>query len=93
MKTGTQVKTIFRLSPQATVFAIDPFAGRLAIYDPSLSILITQSLPTLGLPIRAEAVIDARNLLEYQTGVNGEEGSLKLNSQRRVLRGGISVRF
>ena len=93
LKTGTQVKTIFRLSPQATVFAIDPFAGRLAIFDPSLSILITQSLPTLGLPIRAEAVIDARNLLEYQTGVNGEEGSLKLNSQRRVLRGGISVRF
>jgi hypothetical protein len=93
LKTGTQVKTIFRLSPQATVFAIDPFAGRLAIFDPSLSILITQPLPTLGLPIRAEAIIDARNLLEYQIGVNGEEGSLKLNSQRRVLRGGISVRF
>ncbi len=55
-KTGTQVKTIFRLSPQATVFAIDPFQGRLAIYDPSLSILVTQSLPNLGLPIRAEAV-------------------------------------
>ena len=25
LKTGTQVKTIFRLSPQATVFAIDRF--------------------------------------------------------------------
>jgi len=93
LKTGTQVKTIFRLSPQATVFAIDPFAGRLAIYDPSLSIMVTQSLPTLGLPIRAEAVIDARNLFESQTGVSGEEGSLRLNSQHRTVRGGISVRF
>ncbi|HEX8288284.1 MAG TPA: carboxypeptidase regulatory-like domain-containing protein [Pyrinomonadaceae bacterium] len=93
LKTGTTVKTIFRLSPQATVFAIDPFQGRLAIYDPSLSVMVTQSLPTLGLPIRAEAVVDARNILDFQTGVSNEEGSLRLSSQRRILRGGISVRF
>ncbi|HVE56983.1 MAG TPA: carboxypeptidase-like regulatory domain-containing protein [Pyrinomonadaceae bacterium] len=93
LRTGTQVKTIFRFSPQATVFAIDPFQGRMTIYDPGLSVVVTQSLPTLGLPIRAEAIIDARNLLDNQTGVNSEEGSLKLSSQRRVLRGGILVRF
>jgi hypothetical protein len=93
LRTGTQVKTIFRLSPQATVFAIDPFQGRMTIYDPGLSVVVTQSLPTLGLPIRAEAIIDGRNLLDFQTGVNGEEGSLKLSSQRRILRGGIMVRF
>jgi hypothetical protein len=91
--TGTSVKTLFRFSPQATVFAIDPFQGRLAIYDPSLSVLVTQSLPSLGLPIRAEAIVDARNLLDFQSGVTGEEGSLKLTSGRRILRGGISVRF
>ena len=93
LRTGTQIKTIFRLSSQATVFAIDPFQGRLMIYDPGLSIVVTQSLPNLGLPIRAEAVIDARNLLDIQTGISGEEGSLKLTSQRRALRGGILVRF
>lgn len=93
LRTGTQVKTIFRFSPQATVFAIDPFQGRMTIYDPGLSVVVTQSLPTLGLPIRAEAIIDARNLLDNQTGVNTEEGSLKLSSQRRILRGGILVRF
>ncbi len=93
LRTGTQVKTVFRLSPQATIFAIDPFQGRLAIYDPSLSVMVTQSLPTLGLPIRAQAILDARNLFDYQTGVDGEEGSLRLNSQRRILRGGILVRF
>ena len=92
-KTGTQVKTIFRLSPQATVFAIDPFQGRLAIYDPSLSILVTQSLPNWGLPIRAEALIDARNLFDVQTNAPGEDGTLQLNSQRRTVRGGILVRF
>lgn len=92
-KTGTQVKTIFRLSPQATVFAIDPFAGRMAIYDPSLSVMVTQSLPNLGLPFRAQAILDARNLFDYQSGINGEEGSLRLNTQKRILRGGIMVRF
>jgi hypothetical protein len=91
--TGTSVRTIFRLSPEATVFAIDPFQGRLAIYDPSLSILVTQSLPSLGLPIKAQASIDARNVLGFQSGVAGEEGSLRLNSHRRALRGSIMVRF
>lgn len=90
---GTNVRTIFRLSPQATVFAIDPFAGRMAIYDPSLSVLITQSLPNWGLPIRAEAIIDARNIFDFHSGISSEEGSLRISSQRRMLRGGISVRF
>lgn len=93
LRTGTNVKTIFRLSPQATVFAIDPFHGRLAIYDPSLSVMVTQSLPTLGLPFRAEAVVDARNLFDFQTGVAGDDGSLRLNSHRRAVRGSILVRF
>ena len=92
-KTGTNVKTVFRLSPDATVFAIDPFQGRLAIYDPSMSVLVTQTLPTLGLPIQAQAIVDARNLFEFQTGVAGDDGSLKLTGQGRVLRGGILVRF
>jgi hypothetical protein len=93
LKTGTNVKTIFRLSPQATIFAIDPFQGRLAIYDPTLSVLVTQALPNLGLPFHAEAVVDARNLFGLQTGVATEDGTLRLNSQGRALRGGILVRF
>ena len=93
LKTGTSVRTIYRLSPQATVFAIDPFKGRLAIYDPGLSVYLTQSLPTLGLPFRAEAVVDARNIFDLQSGISGEEGSLRLNAQRRMVRGGILVRF
>jgi hypothetical protein len=91
--TGTSVRTVFRLSPKATVFAIDPFQGRLAIYDPSLSVLVTQKLPTLGLPFHAQAIVDARNLFDFQTGVAGDDGVLRIISQRRALRGGILVKF
>jgi len=93
LRSGTSVQTVLRLSPQATVFAIDPFKGRLAIYDPGLSILVTQSLPTMGLPIRATAIIDARNIFDFQPAVGSDEGSISLNAQRRMLRGGIQVRF
>ena len=91
--TGTHVQTVFRFSPQATVFAIDPFAGRLAVYDPSLSIQVTQDLPTFGLPVRAQAVIDARNLLDFRSRTNNGETVLEVGSNGRSLRGGISVRF
>jgi hypothetical protein len=92
--TGTRVRTVFRFSPKATVFAIDPFAGRLAVYDPSLSIMVTQELPTFGLPLRAQAILDARNLLDAQAGTEDSETILTVGSgARRSVRGGISVRF
>jgi hypothetical protein len=90
---GTEVRTVWRFSPRATVFAIDPFAGRMAFYDPSLSVVVTQKLPSLGLPLRAKAIIDARNLFDFQTATTSGENSLQLNQSRRVLRGGIAVRF
>jgi hypothetical protein len=93
LKTGTSLRTIYRLSPQATVFAIDPFRGSLAIYDPGVSVYVTQSLPSFGLPLRAEAIVDARNIFDFQSGIVGDEGSLRLSAQRRMLRGGIQVRF
>ncbi len=90
---GTNVRTVLRFSPRAAVFAIDPFAGRLAVYDPSLSILVTQELPSFGLPLRARATIDARNLFDVLTGVEDGESQLSVNVLRRTVRGGISVRF
>jgi hypothetical protein len=93
LPTGTNVRTVFRFSPQATVFAIDPFAGRLAVYDPSLSIQITQDLPTFGLPVRAEAIIDARNLLDFQPQTDNGDTLTQVGFSRRSLRGGISLRF
>jgi len=90
---GTHVQTVFRFSPQATVFAIDPFAGRLAVYDPSLSVQVTQDLPTFGLPVRAQAVIDARNLFDFQTRTMNSETLLEVGTTGRSVRGGILVRF
>lgn len=91
--TGTNIRTVLRFSPNATVFAIDPFAGRLAVYDPSLSIQVTQELPSFGLPLRAEAILDARNLLDLQTNAENGEVFTQLSTGRRSVRGGISVRF
>ncbi len=91
--TGTHVQTVFRFSPEATVFAIDPFAGRLAVYDPSLSIQVTQDLPSFGLPVRAQAVIDARNLFDFQSRTNNGETVIEVGPNARSVRGGISVRF
>ena len=92
-RTGTQVRTVLRFSPEATVFAIDPFAGRLGVYDPSLSIQVTQELPSFGLPVRAEAILDARNLLDAQTSSENGEILTVIGNGRRSVRGGISVRF
>ncbi len=91
--TGTHIRTVLRFSPEATVFAIDPFAGRLGVYDPSLSIQITQDLPSFGLPVRAEVVLDARNLLDAQVNTENKEILTRLLTGRRSVRGGISVRF
>lgn len=93
LRSGTQVRTVFRFSPEATVFAIDPFAGRLGVYDPSLSIQVTQDLPSFGLPVRAEAILDARNLLDAQTATDNGEFMTFVGNSRRSVRGGISVRF
>ena len=93
LDTGTNIRTVLRFSPNATVFAIDPFAGRLAVYDPSLSIQITQELPRFGLPVRAQAVLDARNLLDIQPGTDNGEVLTQLSTGRRSVRGGISLRF
>jgi hypothetical protein len=91
--TGTEVRTVLRFSPEATVFAIDPFAGRLGVYDPSLSIQVTQDLPSFGLPVRAEAILDARNLLDVQPSSESGEILTFFGNNRRSVRGGISVRF
>lgn len=90
---GTNIRTVLRFSPNATVFAIDPFAGRLAVYDPSLSIQVTQELPSFGLPLRAEAILDARNVLDIQASSDNGEILTQLSNGRRSVRGGISLRF
>ncbi len=92
-ETGTRISTVIRLSPEAVVFAIDPFAGRMSVYDPNINIYLTQELPNFGLPLRWQAIVDLRNLLDQTSGV--EDGGLQLISAttRRTVRGGLAFRW
>jgi hypothetical protein len=92
-RTGTRVSTVVRLSPSAVVFAIDPFAGRMGVYDPNINVYVTQELPNFGFPIRWEALVDLRNLLnQMQTADDGSSLLLTARSQRTV-RGGLAFRW
>jgi hypothetical protein len=75
------------------VFAIDPFAGRMSVYDPNINVYVTQELPNFGLPGRWEALVDVRNLLNQALGV--EDGGLQLAraGARRTVRGGLAFRW
>lgn len=92
-ETGTRISTVIRLSPSAVVFAIDPFAGRMSVYDPNINIYVTQDLPSFGLPIRWQALIDLRNLLDRANGV--DDGTLNIIAVRtgRTVRGGLAFRW
>jgi len=95
-QTGTRVSTVIRLLPSAVVFAIDPFAGRMSVYDPNINIYVTQELPNFGLPVRWEALVDVRNLLDQVNGAPGAgDKGLQLVSARtrRTLRGGLIFRW
>jgi len=94
VNTGTKVSTVLRLSPGQAVFAIDPFQGQLSTYDPNLSVLVTQELPSLSfIPGQWAAVIDLRNLLDQQTSVADERQELIASRFHRVVRVGLSLRF
>jgi hypothetical protein len=84
---------VVRFSPSAVVFAIDPFAGRLGVYDPNINIYVTQELPSFGLPVQWEAIVDLRNLLNQTTAI--DEGSVQLLATRnsRTIRGGLAFRW
>jgi Carboxypeptidase regulatory-like domain/TonB dependent receptor len=92
-ETGTSISTVIRLSPSAVVFAIDPFAGRMSVYDPNINIYVTQELPSFGLPVRWQALVDLRNVLDRVTGV--EDGNINMIAARarRTLRGGLAFRW
>jgi hypothetical protein len=92
-ETGTTVSTVIRFSPSAVIFAIDPFAGRMSVYDPNMSVYVTQNLPTFGLPFGCQAIVDVRNLLNQSVGT--DDGTMQLIAARaqRTVRGGLAFRW
>lgn len=92
--TGTRVSTVVRLSPGQAMFAIDPFQGQIATYDPNLSVSLTQELPTPGfIPGQWAAVVDLRNLFDQQASVADERQELVASRFHRLIRVGLSLRF
>ncbi|MEY3284547.1 MAG: hypothetical protein RIR86_2560, partial [Acidobacteriota bacterium] len=62
-------------------------------YDPNINIYVTQELPSFGLPVQWEAIVDLRNLLNQTTAI--DEGSVQLLATRnsRTIRGGLAFRW
>ena len=92
-KTGTRVSTVVRLSPSAVVFAIDPFAGRMGVYDPNINVYVTQELPNFGFPVRWEALVDLRNLLNQTQSADDGAPLLLATRSQRAVRGGLAFRW
>jgi hypothetical protein len=94
VSTGTRVSTVLRLAPEQAVFAIDPFQGQIATYDPNVSVSLSQEIPDFGfLPGHWEAIVDLRNLLDQQASISDERSELVASRFRRLVRVGLSLRF
>ena len=94
VRTGTRVSTVLRIAPEQAVFAIDPFEGQIATYDPNLNISLVQDLPRIGfVPGNLQAIIDLRNLLDQQASVADDRQELIASRFNRLIRVGVSLRF
>lgn len=94
VRTGTRLSTVLRLAPSKAMFAIDPFQGQMATYDPNISITLTQDLPNFGfIPGQLQALVDVRNLFDQQLSVSDEMQELVASRFNRLVRVGVSVRF
>jgi hypothetical protein len=94
VRTGTRVSTVLRLAPEKAVFAIDPFQGQIATYDPNLSLSFVQQLPSAGfLPGQWQAIVDLRNLFDQQASVSDDRQELLASRFNRIIRIGVSLRF
>jgi hypothetical protein len=54
---------------------------------------VTQDLPSFGLPLRWQALIDIRNLLNQLNGI--DDGTVQVVTARsnRTIRGGVAFRW
>ncbi len=94
ISTGTRVSTVLRFAPGQAVFAIDPFQGQIATYDPNISVSLAQELPNISfIPGQWQAVVDLRNLLDQQTSIGDERQELIASRFHRLVRVGLSLRF
>jgi len=88
--TNTQLTAVYRWVSRYAAGMIDPYQQNSEFSDPTLSISITQNLPTFGaIPAKVQAIFDARNLLEQPFG----SSKAQLAVSPRYVKGGINIRF
>jgi len=88
--TNTQLTAVYRWVSKYAAGMIDPYQQSSEFNDPTLSISITQNLPTFGaIPAKVQAIFDARNLLEQPFG----SSRTQLTVSPRYVKGGINIRF
>jgi hypothetical protein len=88
--TNTQLTAVYRWVSKYAAGMIDPYQQSSEFNDPTLSISITQNLPTFGaIPAKVQAIFDARNLLEQPFG----SSKTQLTVSPRYVKGGINIRF
>jgi Carboxypeptidase regulatory-like domain len=88
--TNTQLTAVYRWVSKYAAGMIDPYQQSAEYNDPTLSISITQNLPTFGaIPAKVQAIFDARNLLEQPFGSSRNQIAVS----PRYVKGGINIRF
>ena len=88
--TNTELTAVYRWISKYAAGVIDPYQQGVEYNDPTLSISITQNLPTFGaIPAKVQAVFDARNLFEQPFGSSKNQLALS----PRFVKGGINIRF
>jgi hypothetical protein len=94
VRSGTHVSTVLRMAPSRAVLAIDPFQGQIATYDPNVSVLFTQDLPSISfIPGQWQAIVDLRNLFDQQGSISDERQEMVASRFHRLVRVGVSLRF
>lgn len=88
--TNTEFVAVYRWVSKYAAGPIDPYQQTVEYGDPTLSISITQNLPTFGaIPAKVQAIFDARNLFEQPFGSSRSQ----LAVSPRYVKGGINIRF
>ena len=88
--TQTGITAVYRWVSAPSATQLDPYQQFAEYDDPTLSLTITQDLPTLRLvPGKLQAILDARNLFELSFGPQ----RLRFAHSPRLVKWGLNIRF
>jgi hypothetical protein len=93
-QSGTRLTVQYRKSLGAPLLAIDPLRSRFWSPDAGLSVSLIQSLGGWGfMPGKWEVLFEGRNLADQADDLTTETGLFVRVPNRRVVRGGLRMRF